>query len=76
MRDYIIYLHHKRVRYIFAQYVATLYVYTISENVIFCKLRDHIIYLHHKRECYIFVQYATILNIYTISENVISLYNT
>jgi len=34
MRDYIIYLHHKRVRYIFVQYVNTLYIYTIGENVI------------------------------------------
>jgi len=34
IRDYIIYLHHKRERYIFVQYVTTLYIYIISENVI------------------------------------------
>jgi len=34
IRDYTEYLHHKRVRYIFIQYVTTLYIYTIGENVI------------------------------------------
>ena len=75
MRDYIIYLHHKRVRYICVQYVAALYIYTIRENVMSLYNTCYIIYLHHKRVRYTFVQYVAALYIYTIRENVISLYN-